>query len=118
MAYPPKTGREAHVEPVEHFLLFAIPRRLRGKLSDLAVVGRLDVMEPAQLIAAAPRQPRVARHRDAVRIEVGRRRGLIDQGQEVAVPRTKIANVEPEPRAQLLLERSRSLPVELSLPPS
>ena len=97
----------------------------------LAVVGRLGhevvrrhtelcrghVIQPADLVPAAARQPTVNRCRNAVRIEVSRRERHVVCEAEVPIPPSEIAGLHRHTRENLMLHARAELPVEGALPP-
>ena len=71
---------------------------------------RLDVIEPAKLLAAVG-QPAIDRQCDAEWVEVCRRHREIFGDQEAAVPGAEIAHIERRSPPQLPIDRNRTLPV-------
>src|SRR6185312_110770 len=72
---------------------------------------RIDVIETAHGIAAAVRQARVGRRRDAEGIEVGGAEVQIVRDAEVAVPAPEVPDVDGDAARQLALNARRELPL-------
>ena len=86
-------------------------RRLRAQEVELAELRRLDVVVPAELLAAHAAQPRIRWRGDAERVVIRRRDELIVQRLEAAVPSPEIGDREAHVRPELLLDRDVALPV-------
>ena len=103
---------DENIDTVEDLALPPIVRRLRDEVVDLAELLRLDVVEPAELLAThAGWQSRIYRRRNTEWIVVCRRHGLIVDGQKSAVPGAEIRGSESDIPPQLMLHRDRALPV-------
>src|SRR5207253_7058518 len=103
---------DENIDTVEDLALPPIVRRLRNEVVDLAELLRLDVIEPAELLAThVRRQSRIYRSRNTEWIVICRRDGLIVDGQKSAVPGAEIRGSESDISPQLMLHRDRALPV-------
>ena len=102
---------ESEIHAVIDLCLTAVIRRLRDEIVNPSEKSGLDVVQAANLIAAATRQAAVFRRRDAVRVVAGRGNGLVIGREVPAVPRAEIADVQRQTLRQLVLERDRRLPV-------
>ena len=71
---------------------------------DLAEPRRVDVIEPADLVAAAAGEARIGRRGNAVRLEVRRRHRGIGGCGEAAEPRPEVARAHGHARPQLVLD--------------
>ena len=81
-------------------------------VAGLAELRRGDVVETADRVAAAARQPRIGRRGDAERREVGRRRpSRLSVTVKLLEPAPEVADLDRDARQQLLLDRRADLPV-------
>src|SRR5262245_56921969 len=85
--------------------------RLRADVVELAELRWLDVVVPAELLAAGVAEPRVHGRGDAERIEIRRRHELVVQRLHRTVPRPEVVDIDTHVRPQLPLERDIGLPV-------
>ena len=79
---------------------------------------RIDVVEPADHLPAAARQPRIARHRDAVGHEVLGAHGRILGHLQVAERPVEVPDAERHAVRELVLQADVAFPVVLPLVPA
>ena len=105
------TSADRHVQAVIVFLLLAVVRRAGLNRIHEPHLARVQVVETAHLIAAATREARIRRHRDAERIVVRGRRQQIVGHDEVTEDPAVVAGLQRDIRPQLGLQRPHELPV-------
>src|SRR5438552_18112886 len=88
----------------------SVIRRLGAQVVGHTEQSRLDVIEPAEILATIA-QPAIDRECDAVRVKVCRCHLQIFGDEEAAVPGAEIAHIERHSPTQLLLNCNGSLPV-------
>ena len=112
-------GVDSEVHAVVILLPLAVLRCEGHDVVDLTELLWLEVIEPAEpLPADVAGQARIGRHRDAVRIEVGRRDVQIVGDRLVAEPGPEIAGIDSHPREHFAVDAHRRLPVVGRLAPA
>ena len=123
---------EADLEEVVRQAELAEVLHARDQVLDLPELVRLDVVEAADLVAAASRQPRVHRRGDAVGVVVVRRhqdvvgqpdlarpeRAVARSAREVPAGVVVVPDAHRQPLAELLLHLPGHVPVVVALSPA
>ena len=112
-----QTRVHGHVDTVEAVKGAADLVGERKPVPDLLDLPRLHVAE-GQRIAAAARQPGIARHVVDERVEVGGRPRIVDGGRQVSPAPPDVVNLERYSRRDLLRDASRQIPAVLPRVPS
>src|SRR5262249_16668669 len=115
---PARARVDVDVDAVPVLNLAAEVVSQRGVIVDLTDFLGIEVVETADVVAAAAGKARIGGRRDAELTVVGARDRAVLGHREVAIPATEVADIRADPRRQLVLHAGGELPVVRAIEPA